>query len=648
MCGLTGFWQDVELAEPEMLRLAQRMSDTLTHRGPDERGVWADPAAGVALGFRRLSVIDLSSTGHQPMLSSSGRYVVVFNGEIYNHPDLKTELLRLGHRFRGTSDTEVLVEGADAWGAEALVPRLWGMFALALWDRKERRLLLARDRLGKKPLYYANSGGLLVFGSELKALRVHPGFPAEVDHNALAAYFRFGYVPSPHCIYRNTFKLSPGTYALVSAGRSVDVRRYWDPRGFLAAPIDPSSVTDDEGATDELEALLKDAVARRMVSDVPLGALLSGGVDSSMVVAMMQCQSARPVKTFTVGFHDVGYNEADAARSVAEHLGTDHTEICVTPEDALAVVPKLPELYDEPFADASQVPTYLVCSLARRQVTVSLSGDGGDELFAGYTRYALASQLWRRMRFCPLSVRRGLGKAIKKVSAANWERLYGALEPLLPHRYRLRLFGDKLHKLAEVLPVDTPEALYYRLVSQWKHPAELVLRGSEPTPLHSDPAFSFLSPDFTEQMMLLDLMTYLPDDILVKVDRASMGVSLEARCPLLDHRLVEWVCKLPLRMKKRDGSSKWLLKRLLYRHVPPSLIERPKMGFGLPVGLWLRGPLKDWAESLLDERLLRQQGYLNPAPIREAWQRHLRGRHNEEYRLWVVLMFQSWYQRWLT
>jgi len=624
----------------------QRMARTLHHRGPDDAGQWSDPAVGIALGFRRLSILDLSPTGHQPMSSGDGRYVVVYNGEIYNFQDLRAELEQRGVAFRGTSDTEVFLEACSCWGPEATIPRLWGMFAIALWDRKERTLLLARDRLGKKPLYYWQDGNTFLFGSELKALRAHPSFSAEIDRDALAAYLRFGYVPMPLCIYRNAHKLPQGCMAVVRAGQAPEIRPYWEARQVARDGLARRFDLSDVEATDQLDTLLRDAVARRMIADVPLGAMLSGGFDSSTVVALMQAQSTRPVRTFTIGFHEAAYNEAKAAKEVARHLGTDHTELYVTPKEAQDVIPRLPTLYDEPFADSSQIPTFLVSALARQHVTVALSGDGGDELFGGYTRYQWADGIWRRARWIPARVRGWTARAIRAWSPQRWDSLYDAVEWLVPRRVRQTMPGDKAHKLAELLTADQPDALYHRLVSLWKSPCDLVVGGQEPASVLLDPAVRELAPDFTERMMLFDLVTYLPDDILVKVDRASMGVSLEARCPLLDHRVVEWVWRLPLHFKRRDGQGKWLLRQVLSRYVPAELVERPKMGFGVPIDAWLRGPLREWAEELLDERRMREQGLLRPEPIRAAWAEHLSGRRNEQYRLWAVLMLQAWLRAW--
>ncbi len=646
MCGITGFWQVESESREDLCHQVSRMAETLAHRGPDDSGAWADPAAGVALGFRRLAILDLSPTGHQPMQSADGRYVTVFNGEIYNYRDLRRELEQHGQSFRGTSDTEVILEGCSVWGSERTIPRLWGMFALALWDRQERTLLLARDRLGKKPLYYGRSKGAFLFGSELQALRAHPAFQAEVDRDALALYARHGYIPSPHTIYREYHKLPPGHYAIIRKGQPVEPLAYWDPRQVVREGLANRLNVAESEAIEQLDALLRDATARRMIADVPLGAFLSGGIDSSTIVALMQAQSSRPVRTFTIGFYNKGYNEAESARAVAQHLGTDHTELYVTPEEAQAVLPQMPDIYSEPFADASQIPTFLVSKLTRQYVTVSLSGDGGDELFAGYTRYLWTHAIWDKMRYIPASVRQLAAGAIQQTPVNRWDGIYGSMEWILPQRLRQSLPGDKLHKLAGAITARDSDALYRRLVSLWKEPEHLVLGGQEPVTWLQDSALRDRLPDMTERMMFLDLVTYLPDDILVKVDRASMAVSLEARAPLLDHRVVEWAWRLPLSFRMRNRKSKWLLRQVLYRYVPPQLVERPKTGFGIPIGNWLRGPLRGWAEALLDEGRLRREGFFRPEPIRRAWSDHLEGHRDEQYRLWVVLMFQAWRERW--
>ena len=646
MCGLTGLWLRDGASSEYLSVCAGRMADALVHRGPDDAGVSVDAGAGLALGFRRLSILDLSPAGHQPMLSTDGRYALVFNGEIYNYRELRHELEQIGARFRGGSDTEVILEAVAAWGAVATAKKLWGMFALAVWDRQLRELVIARDRLGKKPLYYAFTSKGLFFASELKALVACPEFTPGVDRGALSSFTRFGYVPAPQSIYHGVQKLLPGSYLRLREGQSPEVEAYWRAEAVAEDGVRRRRCPSDAEAVGELEALLSDAVTRRMIADVPLGALLSGGVDSSAVVALMQANSGQKIRTFTIGFTEAAYNEAHAARAVARHLGTDHTDLFVTPEQALALIPKLPQVYDEPFADSSQIPTLLVCELARRHVVVTLSGDGGDEVFAGYTRYAWANRIWKALSLLPASLRPGTSRAITAVNVGTWDRLYSHLEPVLPRTWRQTLPGDKLHKAAGLLAATSPDRLYHRVVSVYHRPEELVIGGIEATPAMLDPSFSRAVPDFTERMMLLDQLTYLPDDILVKVDRASMAVGLEARSPLLDHRILEWAWGLPFALKQRNGESKWVLRQLLKRYVPESLTDRPKMGFAMPLDVWLRGPLRDWAEALLDERRLRSEGFFNAAPIRAMWHEHLAGRGHHQNPLWAVLTFQSWRESW--
>ena len=646
MCGITGLWQRSGGSVEQLRERVDPMIDAISHRGPDDDGRWVDAAAGIALGFRRLSIIDLSPLGHQPMTSADGRYTVVFNGEIYNFQELRAELGADGHRFRGGSDTEVMLAGFSQWGIARGLERMAGMFAIAVWDTEARTLTLARDRIGKKPVYYGRVGRAWVFGSELKALRRYPGFRAEIEPRAVTEFLRFSYVPAPLSIYRGMYKLRPGyAVTLFADGRSTELC-YWDAAKIARDGQREPLAVDDGEAVDQLDTLLRDAVARRMVADVPLGAFLSGGLDSSTIVALMQAQSARPVKTFTVGFDIPGYNEAEAAKAVAAHLHTEHTELYVTPEQARAVIPMLPTIYDEPFADSSQIPTYLVSQLARSSVTVSLSGDGGDELFSGYNRYFWGPGIWNRAKHLPLAVRRAMCAAVEHTPPEYLDRAYAVIERALPASWRVRLPGDKLHKLAGVLPAADPMALYQRLVSAWQHPESLVVRAVEPP---SDGAAAQYLPDgFCEQMMFRDLVTYLPDDILVKVDRASMAVSLEVRAPLLDHRLVEWAWRLPHTQRVRNGSGKWILRQLLHRYVPHALVDRPKMGFGVPIDHWLRGPLREWAEDLLSERALEAGGLLHAAPIRRVWLGHLRGHRNDHTRLWPILMFQAWRHRWLS
>ncbi len=644
MCGITGFWQPPRDAADVLQAIAGRMTDTIVHRGPDDAGVWVDAAAGVALGFRRLSIIDLSPLGHQPMQSVEQRYTVVYNGEIYNYRDLRAELQSRGHSFRGSSDTEVMLAGFSAWGIEATLKRIAGMFGIAVWDAETQALTLARDRVGKKPVYFGRAGDAWVFGSELKTIRAFPRFQPEIDRDALLQFLRHTYVPAPRSIYRGIHKLLPGHFVRLTRNADAVLTCYWDAAAMARdGQAHPHQLTDAD-AVDQLDALLRDAVGRRMVADVPLGAFLSGGLDSSTIVALMQAQSASPVKTFTIGFEVAGYNEAEAAKAVAAHLHTDHTELYVSAEQTMAVIPKLASIYDEPFADSSQIPTYLVSQLARSQVTVSLSGDGGDELFTGYNRYFWAPGIWNRAKYLPARVRAAMCSAVEHISPQTLDRAYALAEPALPQSWRVRLAGDKVHKLAAVMRASDPMDLYRRLTSAWQQPESVVVGGTEPAALTDRP---YLPDGFCERMMFVDLLTYLADDILVKVDRASMAVSLEARAPLLDHRVVEWAWRLPHHQRVRGGAAKWLLRQVLYRYVPKALVERPKMGFGVPVDHWVRGPLREWAEDLLSASALEAGGYLRAAPIRAVWDGHLRGHRNDIARLWPILMFQDWRRRWM-
>ena len=619
-----------------------RMVASIRYRGPDDCGVWTDRAKGVGLGHARLSVLDVSSEGHQPMLSASGRYVIVFNGEIYNHLELRQDLGR--QSWRGHSDTETMLACIEAYGVEKILPRLTGMFAFALWDRVDQRLTLARDRMGEKPLYYGWCGGTFLFGSELKALRAYPGWIGRVDRGALACFMRYAYVPLPHSIFDNIRKLIPGTSLVLPIqarpGFWPKPQSFWSAMDIARQP-EISTASEVETVT-ELDSLLRRAISGQMLSDVPLGAFLSGGIDSSTVVALMQAQSTRSVKTFSIGFAEGGYDEAKHAKEVATHLGTDHTELYVTLDDALAVIPQLPALYDEPFGDSSGIPTYLVSKLARQQVTVSLSGDGGDELFGGYNRYFWGRSIWSRIKPMPVGMRRGVRHLLMLCPPEWWNRAGQVMRTVLPNRLQMSMLGDKIQKLAEVVDVVSPDDLYRRLVSQHRDSGALVI-GAEESPIWADEqAASLEREDFSECMMFRDLVGYLTDDILTKVDRAAMAVSLETRIPFLDHRIVEFAWRLPLNLKIRDGQGKWLVRQVLDRYVPRALIDRPKMGFGVPLDSWLRGGLRDWAEELLSEHRLRQEGYVSPELVRHKWEEHLSGRRNWQYWLWNVLMFQAW------
>lgn len=650
MCGLVGFFGGLAAhGQPGDEAMLRRMADTIANRGPDDAGYWSDVDHRIGFGHRRLSIVDLSPAGHQPMPSASGRYVIAFNGEIYNHLLLRQALADLAQTpaWRGHSDTETLLAGFDAWGIQGTVERAIGMFAFAVWDKQTHTLTLARDRIGEKPLYYGWQGqgndAVFLFGSELKALRAHPAFENNINRSALSLQLRHNYIPAPYSIYEGIAKLPSGSLLSMSMQQpEPKVWTYWHGAQTAVTGVADPFVGSPDQAVDALEVLLKDAVRQQMMADVPLGAFLSGGVDSSVVVALMQAQSSRPVKTFTIGFHEEGYNEAEHAKAVARHLGTDHTELYVTPEQAMAVIPRLPTLYDEPFSDSSQIPTFLVSQLARQHVTVSLSGDAGDELFCGYNRYEMAANLWRKLTAVPLPLRKLAANGLTSVSPQAWNGLAATVKGLLPRSARFANTGDKLHKGAGVLASQSVDELYLGLVSHWHDPASVVIGGSEPSTLLTGNSPTLSGLDEVQRMMALDMLTYLPDDILVKVDRAAMGVSLETRVPFLDHRVVEFAWSLPQSMKLRDGQTKWALRQVLFRHVPRALIERPKMGFGVPIGDWLRGPLRDWAESLLDESRLRNEGFFNPAPIRRKWDEHLSGQRNWQYHLWDVLMFQAW------
>jgi asparagine synthase (glutamine-hydrolysing) len=644
MCGIAGMidWRAATAADA-LRSVGAAMNDTLRHRGPDGSGVWVEAEGGAALCQRRLAIIDLTPGGAQPMHSADRRYVITFNGEIYNYRDIRSELAGAGRQMRSDSDTEVLLEACALWGVEAAIERAIGMFALALWDRSTRTLHLVRDRLGIKPLYYASTPERVLFASELKAFRAVPGWKPTIDDDAVAGFLRHAYIAQPRTIYREAAKLPPGHILTLRPGQSPAPKCYWDLRGIaIAGQARNDPAPDENEAVERLDALLRDSVRLRMIADVPLGAFLSGGIDSSSVVALMQAQSTRPVKTFSIGFHAVGYDEAEHARRVAAHLHTDHTEFYVEPSHALDVIPRLPEWYDEPFADPSQIPTYLVSELTRKHVTVALSGDGGDELFAGYNRYFWAARVAHTVGLLPRPLRGPSAAALRALSPATWDRLFA----FVPAAWRPPLPGDRLHKIATLLEHPDPDAIYRRLVSQWERPEEIALRGSEPHGPLWDPTTTRDFPDLVSRLQYLDMATYLPDDILTKVDRATMAVGLEGRVPLIDHRVAAYAWTLPLDFKVRGGQGKWLLRRVLDRYVPRHLIDRPKMGFGVPIDAWLRGPLRDWAEQLLAPSRLSSDGFLRAEPVRRAWQEHLAGTRNWQYPLWTVLMLQAWRQRW--
>jgi asparagine synthase (glutamine-hydrolysing) len=640
MCGFTGILDCAgETRADELEHAVRRMTATVVHRGPDDEGLWADPAAGIALGFRRLSIIDRSRNGHQPMLSPSGRYVLVFNGEIYNFAELRRALESEGAGFRGRSDSEVLLSGIERWGIDETLSRANGMFAIALWDRNVRRLSLARDRIGEKPLYYGWSGRTLVFGSELKSVIAHGGVSGAIDRAALGEYLQFGWIGPERSIYATIRKVPPGTIVTVEAGGSAFGAPvpFWSAHDAARAGVDARVRGTRQDSADRLDALLRDAVRMRMVADVPLGAFLSGGVDSSTIVALMQEVTAAPVRTFTIGFDDATHDEASHGKEVAAHLGTEHTELYVTPRDAIDVIPTLPGIFDEPFADPSAIPTALLARLTRAHVTVSLSGDGGDELFSGYERYFRARKLHRFASPLPLLLRRAIATALTRPDADSWDRV-GATAARLAQRSARRDFGHKVHRGASVLAAPTSAALYGEVFSIGPGPGELLVDWEG-----IDPALVLPSDlEFTEQMMFCDLVNYLPDDILVKLDRATMAASLEGRVPFLDHRVVEFAWTIPMEHKVVDGRGKAVLRDVLARYVPRDLFERPKMGFGVPIDTWLRGPLRDWAGDLLAPDRLRAQGIMRPERVQRLWAEHQSGTRNWQYILWAVLMLQGW------
>jgi asparagine synthase (glutamine-hydrolysing) len=626
----------------------RRMATRIEHRGPDDAGTWADAGAGVALGFRRLAILDLSAQGHQPMRSTSGRFTLVFNGEVYNFLEIRRELERAGAAFRGHSDTEVILAAFERWGIRRAVERFVGMFAIAVWDAEHHTLSLIRDRLGIKPLYVYQEPGLITFGSELKALLAGPSFDRGLDGAALTSYLRYLFVPAPRTIFARARKLMPGhimTLRDAAAPLPASVP-YWSVEEAARLGAESPFTGSAEEAVDELDRLLLEAVRLRMVADVPLGAFLSGGIDSSTVVALMQELSPRPVRTFSIGFGEEDYNEAHHARLVATSLGTDHTEVLLTARDALDVVPRLPMLFDEPFADPSQIPTLLVSMAARRDVTVALSGDGGDEVFAGYNRHIHGVELMNRVARYSVHTRRTAAAGLHGLSPASWDRAYRSVAPLLPPRMRQRLPGTKLHKMGQLLRAPTVEGMYRSLLSAWQQPETLVASSGAGECEVDRQFLSSAHLPLLHRMLLTDQTTTLVDDQLTKVDRASMAVSLEVRVPILDHRVVEFSWRLPPSLKTRDNIGKWALREVLYRRVPRSIVDRPKMGFSVPVDAWLRGELRPWAEELLSARRLRDDGVFAPEPIRRTWSEHLSGRGEHGLRLWTILMFQAWAEQW--
>ncbi|MFY0214355.1 asparagine synthase (glutamine-hydrolyzing) [Bacillus cereus] len=651
MCGFTGYvTRNSNYSEKEMLEDLLQMNNSIIHRGPDSGGTWINAERGIALGHRRLAIVDLTPEGHQPMYSNSGRYVIVFNGEIYNFQKLKEKIIayspEYASKFRGNSDTEVILASIELFGIEKAVDSFIGMFAFSIFDLKENKLHLVRDRVGEKPLYYGWNNNHFLFGSELKSIVAHPHCHKEINRNALTLYLRHNYIPAPYSIYEGINKLEPGKHLILDLNSyKEEIRTYWSFENIITQGIYSKNNKSEDDILEELEWLIKDSVKQQMLADVPLGAFLSGGIDSSTIVALMQQQSSKPVKTFSMGFNEDAYNEAQYAKEVARYLGTDHTEMYVTPQEALNVIPKLPVLYDEPFSDSSQIPTFLVSQLAKQHVTVSLSGDAGDELFGGYSRYQLGANSWGKLGRIPEVLRTGGATALKGISVDNWNRYFNWLSPMLAKTGRRGAVGDKMHKIAEVIGVKDFDEFYQRLISHWKNPDEIIINGKEPNYAFTDLNRKLKLENPHQNMMYLDSITYLPDDILVKVDRAAMGVSLETRVPFLDHRIIEFAWKMPNSMKIREGTGKWALRQVLYKHVPQNLIDRPKKGFGVPIDQWLRGPLKEWCEYLLDGKRLNDQGILNPEPILQKWKEHKEGTRDWHYYLWDILMLQAWIEQ---
>ncbi len=644
MCGISGIFSTAPALDRLDLRhVARSMATQITHRGPDDHGVWQDADWPLCLAHRRLSIIDLSEEGRQPLESHSGRYVISYNGEIYNFQALMADLEAQGVRFRGHSDTEVMLAAFESWGFDRTLQHLNGMFAFALWDKQEKVLHLVRDRLGKKPLYIGWAGSDLIFGSELKALRAHPFFEGTISRRALALYARYSAVPAPFSIYENIWQLLPGCRLTLDlsggdlkpqADMSAQMEPYWDMGQVVEEARAQEQIDTDEAAIKGLDDLLRQCTAERMISDVPLGAFLSGGIDSSTVVAAMQLQSERPVKTFSIGFREAGFDEAVYAREVARHLGTEHYEHYMSAKEALEIIPRLPVIYDEPFADVSQIPTFLVSQFARQHVTVALSGDGGDEIFGGYQRHYVVPAIWQRVGWLPRGVRAAMSRAIHLIPTERWDRL-------VPQQPQI---GERLYKVAELLPLANASAIYDHLVAQWPDEQTPVLDAVFSRIPLTNPELLPQGLNFGEQMMFSDALSYLPNDILTKVDRASMAVALEVRAPLLDPRLTAFAWSLPRDMRVRGGVGKWLLRQWLDRHVPRTLIDRPKQGFSVPVAEWLRGPLRSWAEDLLNADAMRQQGLFDAQAVRRCWHDHLAGRGRNAYKLWNVLMFQAWHE----
>lgn len=650
MCGIAGFWRGDSPESNETTADLKRMADSLAHRGPDDEGCWYEPRASIAFCHRRLSILDLSPLGHQPMHSASGRFTITLNGEIYNYRQLRSELARLGHTFRGSSDTEVLLAAIEQWGVHETLERCSGMFAFGLWDNSQQTLYLARDRFGEKPLYYGQLGETFAFASELKALRAHSAWAADIDRNALALLLRYSFIPAPHSIFRNIHKLHPGRFLVVSRrGNTFDCRElsYWEPRELVERWIADSLTepSNDQQILDTIDDALTEATRRQMVADVPIGAFLSGGIDSSLIVSIMQGLSSQPVRTFSIGFWEDEFNEAPFAKAVASHLGTNHTELTVAPADALAVIPRLPRIFDEPFADSSQIPTFLVSKLAREAVTVSLSGDGGDELFGGYTRYPEALSQWRSTSRVPATLRSPSGRLIERLPLEALSVI--ALPTMASKRFRGRPdLADRLKERAASWQATTIAQSYHAKISQWQQPTDVVVDSLEPPAPVTSSEFAPRNVDDLRRMMYTDMCMYLPDDILTKVDRAAMAVGLETRVPLLDPAVAAAAWRAPAVLHWKDGKGKWILRRLLERRVPKQLVDRPKRGFAVPMAKWLRQELRPWASDLLDSQRLRREGFFDARHVERRWNQHLTGSTDWSFHLWSVLMFQAWLDAW--
>lgn len=643
MCGITGFLSTNKIIFEAAEEILHKMTGAIIHRGPDDNGFWVDENMGIAIGHRRLSILDLSSCGHQPMLSHGGRYRIVFNGEIYNHQELRKQL---ACKWKGSSDTETLLAAFEAWGISETLKKCIGMFAFAVWDSRLKCLTLGRDRLGEKPLYYGwrnhHNSQTFFFASDLRSLRYHPLFNSEIDRGSLCLFLRYGFIPAPHSIYRGIKKLEPGTLISVSNATTTEhLERYWRLDSFADGSNNNFFRGSPIEAIDKLDSLINSAISHQAIADVPLGVFLSSGIDSSLITAIFQKQSSSPVRTFTIGFEEIGFNEASYASDIARHLGTRHEEFYVTSKQALDLVPSLPSIYSEPFSDSSQIPTFLLARLARDNVTVVLTGDGGDELFCGYNRYLVVDRFWKVLNLFPIESRRVIANALLSIKPEHWSVVLTGLRSVLPNFLRGADRGDFLHKGLNVLGSRSVSHLHLQLLSRWNNPESVVIDGIEPALKLFEDDLSCSVGDLTS-MMIRDIKSYLPDDVLVKVDRATMAVSLEGRSPYLDHNIVEFALSLPLSFKLQNGKGKWILREVLYRYLPKTLIDRPKMGFGVPIAEWLRGPLKEWAAELLDESRLRREGYFHPDLITEKWLEHLSGRRNWQDCLWSVLMFQAW------